>query len=106
MEIRRLMRRSGDCIQGVITTKENFAETLTPKSGREVVVYERLILYRFDQENIALDGSSFMGGCPSQTFTYAAKYNIKHLMTGPERNKINCFPGDQSISDLLYSWKF
>ena len=33
MEIRRLMRRSGDCLQGVITTKENFSETLTPKSG-------------------------------------------------------------------------
>ena len=56
MEIRRLMRRSGDCLQGVITTKENFSETLTPKSGRGVVVYERLILYRFDQENVALEG--------------------------------------------------
>ena len=93
MEIRRLMRQSGDYIQGVITTKENFAETLTSKSGREVVVYERLILYRFDQENVTLDSLSFMGGCPLQTFTYAPKYNIKHLMTGPERNKTNCFAG-------------
>jgi len=23
-----------------------------------------------------------------------------------EENKINCFPRDQSLSDLLYSWKF
>ena len=23
-----------------------------------------------------------------------------------EGNKINCFPRDQSLSDLLYSWKF
>ena len=22
------------------------------------------------------------------------------------RNKVNCFPGNQSLSDLLYSWKF
>ena len=79
MEIRRLMRRSGDCLQGVITTKENFSETLNPKSGRELVVYERLILYRFDQENVALDGLSFMGGGPLQTFTQAARYNIKTL---------------------------
>ena len=97
MEIRRLMRRSGDCLQGVITTKENFSETLTPKIGRELVVYERLILYRFDQENVALDGLSFMGGGPLQTFTQAARYNIKHLMNGPEGNKINCFPRDQSL---------
>ena len=27
-------------------------------------------------------------------------------MTGSEENKINCFPKDQSLSDLLYSWKF
>ena len=27
-------------------------------------------------------------------------------MTGPEGNKINCFPRDQSLSDLLYSWEF
>ena len=71
-----------------------------------MVVYERLILYRFDQENVALDGLSFMGGCPVQTLTQAARYKIKHLTTGPEANKINCFPGDQSFSDLLYSWKF
>ena len=62
------MRRPSDCLQGV-TTKENVSEILTPKSGREVVVYERLILYRFDQENIALDGLSFRGGGPLQTFT-------------------------------------
>ena len=79
MEIRRLLRRSGDCLQGVITTKENFSETLNPKSGRELVVYERLILYRFDQENVALDGLSFMGGGPLQTFTQAARYKIKTL---------------------------
>ena len=79
MEIRRLMRRSGDCLQGVITTKENFSETLNPKSGRELVVYERLILSHFDQENVALDGLSFMGGGPLQTFTHAARYNIKTL---------------------------
>ena len=102
MEIRRLMRRPSDCLQGV-TTKENVSEILTPKSGREVVVYERLILYRFDQENIALDGLSFRGGGPLQTFTQAARCNIKHLMTGPEGNKINCFPRDQSLSDLIYS---
>ena len=41
----------------------------------------------------------------------------KHLMTGPEgnswfcfprfeANKINCLPRDQSLRDLLYSWKF
>ena len=24
-------------------------------------------------------------------------------MTGPDGNKINCFPRDQSLSDLLYS---
>ena len=75
MEIRRLLRRSGDCLQGVITTKENFSETLTPKSGREVVVYERLMLYRFDEENVALGGLSFIGGGPLQ----AARYNIKTL---------------------------
>ena len=97
MEIRRLMRRSGDCLQGVITTKENFSETLNPKSGRELLVYERLILYRFDQENVALDGLSFMGGGTLQTFTQAARYNIKRLMNGPEGNKINCFPRDQSL---------
>ena len=27
-------------------------------------------------------------------------------MTGSEENKINCFPKEQSLSDLLYSWKF
>ena len=27
-------------------------------------------------------------------------------MTGSEENKINCFPKDQSLSDLLHSWKF
>ena len=27
-------------------------------------------------------------------------------MTGFEGNKINCFPRDQSLSDLVYSWKF
>ena len=31
--------------------------------------------------------------------------NIKHLMTGPEGNKINCSPREQSVSDLLYSKK-
>ena len=97
MEIRRLMRRSGDCLQGVITTKENFSETLNPKSGRELVVYERLILYRFDLENVALDGLSFMGGGPLQTFTQAARYNIKRLMNGPEGNNINCLPRDPFI---------
>ena len=76
MEIRRLMRRSGDCLQGVIITKENFSETLTPKIGRELVVYERLLFYRFDEENVALGGLSFMGGGPLQTFTQAARYNI------------------------------
>ena len=29
--------------------------------------------------------------------------NIKHLMTGPEGNKIHCSPRDQSLSDLVYS---
>ena len=91
------MRRSGDCLQGVITTKENFSETLNPKSGRELVVYERLILYHFDQENVALDGLSFMGGGPLQTFTQAARYNIKRLMNGPEGNNINCLPRDPFI---------
>ena len=76
MEIRRLMRRSGDCLQGVIITKENFSETLTPKIARELVVYERLLLDRFDEENVALGGLSFMGGGPLQTFTQAARYNI------------------------------
>ena len=71
-----------------------------------MVVYERLIPYRFDQENVALDGLSFMGGCPLQTFTQVARYNIKHLLTGPEGNKINYFLRDQSLSDLLYGWKF
>ena len=35
------------------------------------------------------------------------------LLTGPsgnprrfEGNKINCFPRDQSLSNLLHSWKF
>ena len=49
MEIRRLMRRSGDCLQGVIITKENFSETLTPKIGRELVVYERLLLVVYER---------------------------------------------------------
>ena len=36
---------------------------------------------------------------------------LTHLMTSPgetvnfEGNKINCFPHDQSLSVLLYSWK-
>ena len=81
-------------------------EIVTPNSGREVVVYERLILDRFDQENVALDGLSFMRGGPLQTLTHAARYNSNHLMTGPEGNKINCFPRDQSLSDLSCSWKF
>ena len=44
-----------------------------------------------------------------------SKPRIKHLMTGPEGNswfcsprfegnKINCFPRDQSLRDLLYCW--
>ena len=33
-------------------------------------------------------------------------FHIKHSMTGPEGNKINSFPRDQPLSDLLYSWKF
>ena len=39
-------------------------------------------------------------------------FDNKHLMTGSEGdspasgNKINCFPRDQSVSNLLYSWKF
>ena len=32
--------------------------------------------------------------------------NIKHVMTGLEGNKMNCFLRDQSLSDLVYSWKF
>ena len=46
-----------------------------------------------------------------------SKPRIKHLMTGPEGNswfcsprfegnKINCFLRNQSLSDLLYIWKF
>ena len=39
-------------------------------------------------------------------------FDNKDLMTGSEGNspasgnKINCFPWDQSVSNLLYSWKF